>query len=82
MVLTAKELDVMIALVEVKVQITATFRAFQIAGKHAGLLGDLGPLAACPLGKGLYLLLSSAYRFRSSACGRFLTAILLALRRM
>ena len=55
MVLTAKELDVMIALVEVEVEIAAALRAFQIAGEHAGLLGDFGPLAASAFGKSLHL---------------------------
>ena len=38
MVVAAKELDVVVALVEVKSQIAAALRAFQIAAKGAGLL--------------------------------------------
>ena len=54
-VVAAKELDVVVALVEVESQIAAALRAFQIAGEHAGLLGDLGPLAAGAFGEGLHL---------------------------
>ena len=45
MVVAAKELDVVVALVEVEIQIAAALRAFQIAGKGAGLLGNGGPSA-------------------------------------
>ena len=48
MVVAAKELDVVVALVEVEIQIAAALRAFQIAGKGAGLLGNGGALAPCP----------------------------------
>lgn len=43
-VLTAKKLDVVIALVKVEIEIAATFRAFQQAGERARFLGDSG----CP----------------------------------
>ena len=36
MVLTAKEFDVVVALIEVEIEIAAALWAFQIAGKHAG----------------------------------------------
>ena len=55
MVLATEKLDVVVALVEVKIEVSAALRAFQIAGKHAGLLGDLGPLAAGAFGESLYL---------------------------
>ena len=38
MVVAAKELDVVVALVEVESQIASALRAFQIAAKGAGLL--------------------------------------------
>ncbi len=39
----------LVALVEVEIEVAAAFRAFQITGKHAGLLGDSGPPPAGPL---------------------------------
>ena len=47
-VLAAKEFNIVVALVKMKIQIAAAFRAFQIAGKDAGLLGNGGALASCP----------------------------------
>ena len=47
-VVAAKELDVVVALVEVESQIASALRAFQIAAKGAGLLGNSGVLAPCP----------------------------------
>lgn len=38
-VLAAKEFNIVVALVKMEIQIAATLRAFQIAGKDAGLLG-------------------------------------------
>ena len=55
MVLAAKKLDVVVALVEVEVEVSSALRAFQNAGEYAGLLGDGGPLAARPLLHLLYL---------------------------
>ena len=46
----------MVALVEVKVEVAAALRAFQNAGKYAGLLGNGGPLAASALLHALNLL--------------------------
>ena len=54
-VLTAKKLDVVIALVKVEIEIAATFRAFQQAGERAGFLSDGGPLAADALFHALHL---------------------------
>lgn len=48
MVLAAKEFNIVVALVKMEIQIAATLRAFQIAGKDAGLLGNGGALAPCP----------------------------------
>ena len=45
MVIAAKELDVVVALIEVESQIAAALRAFQIAAKGAGLLRDGRPPA-------------------------------------
>ena len=55
MVLTAKEFDVVVALIEVEIEIAAALRAFQVAGKHAGFLGDSGPPPAGPLFHALHL---------------------------
>ena len=55
MVLTAKEFDVVVALIEVEIEIADALRAFQIAGKHAGFLGDSGPPPASLLFHALYL---------------------------
>lgn len=57
MILTAKELDVMVILVKVKRQITAALWAFQIATKGAGLLRYGRPPAPDGL-QALYLFLS------------------------
>ena len=56
MVLATEKLDVVVALVEVEVEVAAALGAFQVAGEHAGLLGDLGPFAAGALGERLHLL--------------------------
>ena len=45
-VLAAKELYIVVALVEMEIEVAAALRAFQNAGEHAGLLGDGGLLAA------------------------------------
>jgi len=47
-VLAAKEFNIVVALVKMEIQIAAALRAFQIAGKDAGLLGNGGALAPCP----------------------------------
>ena len=54
-VLTAKEFNSVVALVEMEVEVAAALRAFQIAGKDAGLLGDGGPPPAGPLFHALHL---------------------------
>lgn len=54
-VLAAKEFNIVVALVEVEIEVAAALRAFQNAGKGAGLLGDGGPPPACPLFHALYL---------------------------
>ena len=54
MVVAAKELNVVVALVKVESQIAATFRAFQIASKGAGLFGYGRPPASGGL-QALYL---------------------------
>ena len=55
-VLTAEKLDIMVALVEMEVEISPALRAFQHAGKRAVLLGDSRPFAACPLLQILHIL--------------------------
>ena len=55
MVLTAKEFNSVVALVEVEVEVAAALRAFENAGKDAGLLGDGGPPPAGPLFHALHL---------------------------
>ena len=54
-VLTAKEFNSVVALVEVEVEVAAALRAFEKAGKDAGLLGDGGPPPAGPLFHALHL---------------------------
>ena len=54
-VLATEKLDCVVALVEVEIEVAAALRAFQIAGKHAGLLGDGGPPPAGPLFHALHL---------------------------
>ena len=55
MVLTAKEFDVVVFLIEVEVEITAALGAFQPPGKHTRLLGDGGFLAPCAFLQRLHL---------------------------
>ena len=47
-ILATEKLDVVVVLVEVEIEVAAALRAFQIAGKDAGLLGNGGALAPCP----------------------------------
>ena len=47
-VLAAKEFNIVVALVKMEIPIAAALRAFQIAGKDAGRLGNGGALAPCP----------------------------------
>ncbi len=54
-VLATKEFDIVVALVEMEVEISPALWAFQNAGKYAGLLGNSRALAACPLFQILYL---------------------------
>ena len=54
-VLATKEFNIVVALVEVEIEVAAALRAFQNAGKGAGLLGDGGPPPACPLFHALHL---------------------------
>ena len=56
MVLATEELDVVVALVEMEIEVATTLRAFQIAGKGAGFLGDGGPPPAGPFCYALHLL--------------------------
>ena len=46
-VVTAKKLDVVVALVEMKIEVAAALRAFQQTGEHAGFLGDCRALTPC-----------------------------------
>ena len=55
MALTAKKFDVVVALVEVEIEIAAALRAFQIAGKRAGFLGNSRPPPAGPFLHALHL---------------------------
>ena len=54
-ILATEKLNVVVALVEVEIEVSAALWAFQIAGKHAGRLGDSGPPPAGPLFHALHL---------------------------
>ena len=47
-ILATEKLDVVVVLVEVKIEVTAAPRAFQQAGEYAGLLYDRRLFAAHP----------------------------------
>ena len=55
MILATEKLYIGVGLAKVEVQIAAALRAFQLAGEHAGLLGDGGPLAPGARFHGLHL---------------------------
>ena len=71
-ILATEKLDVVVVLVEVEIEVAAALRAFQQAGKYAGLLRDRGLFAACPFLKRLHL-------FPSLAVNDGLMDILIAL---
>ena len=60
MILTTEKLDVVVVLVEVEIEVAAALRAFQQAGKYAGLLRDRGLFAARPFLERLHLFPSLA----------------------
>ena len=58
--MTTEKLDVVVVLVEVKIEIAAALRAFQQAGEYAGCLRDRRLFAACPFLERLHLFPSLA----------------------
>ena len=54
-ILATEKLNVVVALVEVEIEVAAALRAFENARKGAGLLGDGGPPPAGPLFHALHL---------------------------
>ena len=59
-ILATEKLDVVVVLVEVKIEVAAALRAFQQAREYAGLLRDRGLFAARPFLERLHLFPSLA----------------------
>ena len=55
MVLTAKEFNVVVFLIEMEVEVAATLWAFQPPGEHARLLGNSRLFSPCAFLQSLYL---------------------------